>query len=214
MRRMILLMAMAVVISSCGADGAATTSEPGPADTVGTAVTSFASLDDAATDVPSSEAYSQFTIIGDGEGGIEMSVPGTWSDVVTGTWVDSGDDVGRYVFAAPVADLWFDTWGMEGVWLGVSRLLSDAPEHYLDLWSYSDDCDHVDRFPYRDGVHVGSWDLYANCGDEGSTFITIAARPPDLSYLLSVEVVVTSDADLAAIDEIVTTLRIAEDMDP
>jgi serine protease Do len=168
-------------------------------------VTSFAV--DLGSDVPDNGGpadYTDYTTVTDDSGSIEVSVPVEWSDVVGPPWNQGGADLGPSLTAAPDVDAWQSTWGTPGVFIGASATLGQTPSQMLDDLSFTE-CDYVDRSDYDDGLYVGLFDYYENCGAEGSTFIVVAAQPPDGSFDILVEIVAVDDRDLTAADQVSAT---------
>ena len=173
-------------------------------------VTSFAA--DLGNDVPTDSAaagdYTDYTLITDDSGSVQVSVPTEWSDVDGSAWNRGGDDLGPALTAAPSLDAWRSTWGTPGVFIGASATLGQTPEEVLDDLSFADSCDYVSRDDYEDVLYKGKFDLYENCGPEGSTFIVVAARPPDDAFVILVEIVIVTERDLAAADEVIGTFQV------
>ena len=155
-----------------------------------------------------------YGLITDDSGSIEVSVPDQWFDVDSGIWNYNGFEAGRFVTASSNLELWVSTWGTPGVFFGASELLGMSPDEILDDSSFDDQCDFVGRFDYDDGLYVGSFDRYENCGAEGSDFYIIAAQPPDLSFLVYLQIVVVTEADLGALDEIVRSFVVVGEVSP
>ena len=177
-------------------------------------VTSFAVDLGGDPGIPPGTSYFDYTYILDTAGAIEVAVPVEWFDLDSGTWVADGVEVGRFLAASPDLDRWYSEWGTPGVWIGASPLLPHNPDELLDERWFGDQCDFVGRFDYDDGLYVGAFDYYENCGFEGSEFITIAAEPEDLSFIVYVQVVVVTNADLEALDEIVATFQVVGNIFP
>ncbi len=69
----------------------------------------------------------------------------------------------------------------------------------LDDNQFGGSCQLDGRRPYDDGVYVGEYDLWVNCGDEGSALAVVAAQPADGSYLILAEFLAVTDRDWDAI---------------
>jgi serine protease Do len=78
----------------------------------------------------------------------------------------------------------------------------------LDLSDFGDVCTLDTRYDYEDPLYTGAYDVYHECGGEGSTFIQLAAEPADGSYILFLQMVLVGDADLEAIDQILNTFQV------
>ena len=171
-------------------------------------VTSFAAdFGNDVPDTPGDTEYAEYTLLTDDSGLIQVSVPTEWSDISGVPWNRGADDLGPALSAAPDLAAWQAGWGTPGVFIGASATLGQTPQQMLDDLSFGD-CTYDDRYDYDDGLYVGLFDYYVNCGPEGSTFIVVAAQPPDGSFDILVEIVVVTDRDLAAADEVIGTFQV------
>jgi serine protease Do len=157
------------------------------------------------TDEGATESYTDYVSIADDTGTLTMEVPAEWSDVNGSAWVMDDEEIGPAVSASPDLEGFSNTWEVPGVFFGVSDQLTMTVEEYLDSLDFSDSCTYDSRSDYSDGVYTGFYDLWTNCGDAGSSFVVIAARPEDGSYMAVVQVQVVGDADLDAVDRIMNT---------
>ncbi|MEX2322644.1 MAG: S1C family serine protease [Acidimicrobiia bacterium] len=162
---------------------------------------------------PGTDAYT-YSIITDDSGSLQVSVPDQWFDVASGIWNYNGFEAGRFLSASPDLAMWAESWGIPGLFFGASQLLGMSPDEVLDAGRFDDQCDYLGRFEYDDGLYVGVFDSYENCGPEGSLFYVIAAEPPDFSFLVYLQVSVATDADVAALDEIIRTFQVVGDISP
>ena len=110
--------------------------------------------------------------------------------------------------AAPDVDAWLSGWDTPGVFAAASSSLGVDVDGMLALNDFSLDCDGVERFPYDDGVYTGAFDFWTGCGEENSGFIVVGAQPDDASCTMLVQIVVVSEADLVAADEIFNTVLV------
>ena len=152
--------------------------------------------------------YTEYTFITDDSGSIEVSVPVEWVDVRGAPWDFEGTQVGPAVRAAPDVDAWLSGWDTPGVFAAASSSLGVDVDGMLALNDFSLDCDGVERFPYDDGVYTGAFDFWTGCGEENSGFIVVGAQPDDASFTMLVQIVVVSEADLVAADEIFNTVLV------
>lgn len=165
-------------------------------------------------------ATYDYTIITDDSGLLSVEVPVTWGDIDGSLWGDASDPLGVAVRAAPDLQAWSDTWSTPGVFFGASvdvlegmadadRLAFPATVLDDDSFDYSASCVYDGRYDYSDPVYAGLYDLWTDCGDEGSLFIVLAVLPEDLSYFVLVDVLVVSDADLDALDHILNSFIVS-----
>jgi serine protease Do len=182
-------------------------------------VQSFSFAEELAEDVEDAEGgggggdgatYSEYVPVEDESGTITVAIPAEWSDVQPGRWIIDEVDYGPTITAAPNIDDWVNGWATPGVFFGASSTLRaelDVPG-ILDLSDFSDVCTLDTRYDYEDPLYTGAYDVYHECGGEGSTFIQLAAEPADGSYILFLQMVLVGDADLEAIDQILNTFQV------
>jgi serine protease Do len=156
-------------------------------------------------------AYSEFVPVEDDTGTITVSVPAEWAEVQSGVWVIDGTEYGPSITAAPDINAWVEGWVTPGVFFGASSTLRQELDvnGILDASDFSDACTYDARYEYEDPLYVGAYDVYTECGEEGvSSFVQLAAEPADGSYILFLQIVLVSDADLEAIDMILNTFQV------
>jgi hypothetical protein len=153
-------------------------------------------------------SYTEYVVITDDSGLLELSVPVEWSDIESHGWISQGERIGPGLVAAPDIPAWRAAWGTPGVFIGASNLLDQTPDAALDASRWDSFCTYEGRDDYDDGLYIGRYDLYADCGDDLSLFIVIAAEPPEGDFLIIVEIVVVTEADLDAADEIIRTFQV------
>ncbi|MEX1206987.1 MAG: S1C family serine protease [Acidimicrobiia bacterium] len=150
-------------------------------------------------------AYSGYQTITDDSGLIEVSVPVEWTDLDSDGWVNSGELIGPGLVSAPSVAAWRAEWGTPGVFIGATDMLGTTPNQILDDKRWDSFCDYEGRQDYDDGLYTGRYDVYSNCGPEGSMFLAIAAEPADRAFLVLVEIVLVTEADVEATDTIIAT---------
>ncbi len=185
-----------------------------------TEVTSFAqggnnggSSNGGSSNGGSTSGYSGYTTVKDDSGIVSIEAPNEWSDTSGGSWTPTFDKSAKGVGITVSADIakYQDTWTEPGVFIGVSRQVpkSFTVDKLLDTVSFKDSCTYEDRSDYQDQALTGKYDYYSKCdGGKGGDFIVLAAMPADESYMVFVEVLVMSDADLEAADHIVQSFTV------
>ncbi|HSM24244.1 MAG TPA: S1C family serine protease [Anaerolineaceae bacterium] len=159
-------------------------------------------------------SYSEFVTVTDDYGAIQVSIPTAWNEVSGEPWYDGNDVIGSSIVAAANIDGFFNTYNEPGVFFGVSDDVARLAGYIqlLDVYrtSFVGDCTLDGRYPYDDSAFLGSYDVFINCGDSRSTIIVLAARPQvnQTSFLATVMVQILSDADLIALDEILSTFDV------
>jgi serine protease Do len=172
------------------------------------------SLSDEIDTGGSVDAYSGYATVTDDYGSIQMSVPVEWSDVYGGYWYDDGDVIGSSIWASADLDAFETTWSESGVFFGVSDDLAKLGGYVqlLDIKrsDYTGACKLDGRYDYEDSAFRGKYDLYTNCGNQGTALIVLTAVPiyNPQAYLILVENTITKDADLDALDMILSTFDV------
>jgi len=154
--------------------------------------------------------YSEYVAIEDDTGTITMAVPAEWSDTQGGAWAIEGTEHGPSITASPDIDAWVNGWATPGIFFGASSTLRadfDVPT-MLDANDFTDVCTYDARYDYEDPLYVGAYDLYTECGGEGSTFVVLAAEPADGAYIMLLQVVLVGEADAEALDQILNTFQV------
>jgi serine protease Do len=188
--------------------------------------TSFAS--GLSGDVPSDNTntsgsgdYTGYNTVTDDSGQIQLDIPVEWSDIDGSVW---SADWGSFSFEAPSIsaaanlDAYYNTYTESGVFFAASERLGEIGgyQQLLDgvrSW-HEDSCKLDGRYDYGEGdwydpLYEGKFDLWTDCGPDNTLVIMLAARPKDdpYAYLLLLEVKVTKDADLTALDQILATFQ-------
>ena len=114
---------------------------------------------------------------------------------------------------------WRDGWDAPGVFFAVSTSPTVTITGTLDEFDASDNCDYDGRFEYDDGMYRGEWDSWFNCGSHGPTaggseFVNLATEPYAGGAVLLVQVVLVTDADGEALDNIWASFLRISDFNP
>ncbi|MCA9994677.1 MAG: trypsin-like peptidase domain-containing protein [Anaerolineales bacterium] len=175
-----------------------------------TTVFSFAQelADEAAqTGVAEAPVAYEYVSVSDNSGVLTVSVPAQWAELDGGDWVLDGAAIGAGLRAAPSLDSFYNSWSTPGmVFLASHDLSRNMNEQtLLAEFDFSGDCGYDGRFNYEDSLYTGLYDLYTNCGNEGTLLVVLTAVPQARNYVILVMVQATSDADLEALDQILNT---------
>ncbi|MCL4804143.1 MAG: trypsin-like peptidase domain-containing protein [Anaerolineae bacterium] len=154
--------------------------------------------------------YTEFVGITDDAGAVYVEVPAEWSEVDGSNWLgDDGSVLGSELMAAPDLDGFSNTYTTPGVQIIASSGLAQQDQASLvDFFDFSTDCTLDGRYDYDDSVYTGVYDLYTDCAGEGSVIIVLGAEPADRSYSMIVLVQAVTDADLDALDQILSTFSV------
>ncbi len=169
---------------------------------------------DTDTDPAPGPTYDTYTQVSDDSGSIFVEVPAEWADTVGVPWEFQGELVGPALGAAVDYDAWQSGWETPGVFIAASPTLDVTLEELLDANDFSGTCTFADRVDYDDGFYVGGMDIYEQCGGVGTDFLVIAAVPPDSAYITLVQIVIVSDADWDAADQVVRTFNVVDPQVP
>jgi serine protease Do len=165
---------------------------------------------DSGSDSTDTLTYSGYTLLTDDSGAIQVEVPLEWNDVDGSPWILDGEQIGLAVSAASDLAGFQDTYDTPGLFFGASRAL--AAEYdvngLLDAVDFSADCAYDGRYEYDDGVYVGFYDLYVECGTAQSTIASIAAIPEDGTFMVWVLTQMLNDRDVDAFGQIIDTFDV------
>ncbi len=157
----------------------------------------------------STATYSGYQTVTDDYGAIQMDIPIEWKDINGSPWTDEGEVIGAGISASANLNNFYNTWSESGVFFGASDDLARLGGYVqlLDvLRNNTTDCKYDNRYDYEDQVYRGKYDIFTNCGGTGSVYVVPKSSPQSL--LILVEVVVTKDADLDALDRIMATFDV------
>lgn len=175
---------------------------------------SFAAELDDQVAISSGESYSEYITVQDDYGAIQVSIPSAWYEVDGSAWVSDGDIIGASITAAANLENFYNRYDEPGVFFGASDDIASLAGYIqlLDVYreSFSQDCAFDGRYDYVDSAFEGAYDVYTSCAGAYNTLVVVAARPIvyKTSMLVSVFVNIMSDADSAALDEILRTFDV------
>ena len=159
-----------------------------------------------------SATYSSYVQVTDDSGALTMAIPAEWNDATGEAWVVDDQVVGGTISAAGNLQAFYETWSEPGVFFGASRVLAQTmnEQNMLDhdANDFSGDCVYEGRSPYEDAVYKGVYDHYTNCGGVGTTLIVLSAVPENRGFLILLQVQVVSQADLEALDKILSSFEV------
>ncbi len=162
--------------------------------------------------------YSGYRTVENETGALIVDVPVEWDDVDGSPWVIEGAIVGASITAAPSIDAFLSSWTTPGVFFGASADLAGQVDvnGMLDLvqqqFNFADACTYTGRFDYSDPAYTGAFDQFENCGGEGVTYFSVAAEPEDRAFIISVQIQVVTDEDLEALDQILNTFFVVDEL--
>lgn len=151
-----------------------------------------------------------FHTITDDSGLLVLDVPEQWKDVDGSAWTVDGEAIGVSVKAAPSLDDFDNTWTTPGVFFAASASIAErmSVTEVLDAFDFSENCQYQGRTDYSDEVFTGIYDVWSNCGGQGSTLLTLSATPQSQDFTVLVITQIVSDADLEALDHILNSFNV------
>jgi len=166
--------------------------------------------------------YDEYITVSDDSGAIQVDVPSGWSDFDGSYWeevwtIDGVENpfTAAAITASPNIDAYNNGWETPGLFFTASTEWANLGG-FVNLldgvrgW-YENDCElNSDYAVYSDALYEGKYAVWENCGGTGNKVVVVAARPIDYptAFLILVEVKVTSDADLEALDRILQTFEV------
>lgn len=165
-------------------------------------------------DSGSSGTYNEYVTVTDDSGAIQVDVPAAWSDVNGSAWTSDGETIGAAISASADLDQFNNSWTESGMFFGVSDELAKWGGYVqlLDIVrkDFMDSCKYEGRTDYKDAVFHGKYDLFSKCGDQNTWFLVLTAVPTENSsrYLILLEMQITQDADLDAVDRILNSFNV------
>lgn len=159
-------------------------------------------------------SYDEYVTWTDSYEAIQINLPSAWGDVDGSPWELDGDIIGSSITAAASLDAFNAGYDEPGVFFGVSPYLAEYVGYIQMLDNYSStfrkECKFLGRYDYEDAAFEGAYELFNKCGDSTSTLLVLSARPQEnkTAYLVTLMVQMQSDADLAALDEMLRTFDV------
>jgi serine protease Do len=97
-----------------------------------------------------------------------------------------------------------------------SRTLAQeySAEEFLDHpnFDYSAECQKDGRDEYDGGAYRGFYDLWTDCGETGTVFITLTAMPQNQEYIMLVQLQVTEQVPERQIKHILSTFEVVSQL--
>ncbi len=161
----------------------------------------------AMNDGSAAVAQEDTVTVANDPGTLSAQVPATWLETETGTWTLDGTEVGNYLAAAPDVDAFFSGWRVPGMFLARSHELVSAhsPSSLLEEFGdVGDGCEAPIVDDYDDGVYVGVYDSWTDCGGSATLF-RVVTRTPSGQALVYLEIIVPDGVDLGVADLVAST---------
>ena len=163
------------------------------------------------TSAQTADTSSGYVTVNDDSGQLAVNVPASWAQVDGSAWINSdGENLGVRVAAAPDLDGFLSTWTTPGISFKASSDLNTTDVELLDQVDLSSDCEYDSRQAYSDQLYTGQYDIWANCGGTGTTYVVLTVVPEDNAFVILLEVQIVSDADTEAFQEILNSFIVQE----
>jgi len=151
-----------------------------------------------------------FYLASDDSGTIEVSVPDEWADVDGAGYED---DQGRQYTALTVTsdlDGWQNgSWTVPGVRILASEELvtADPVTEIADFMSsIAPECTLDDEGEFDDGLYLGQYQYYVECGGGDTDFVGLVAKDYDNTHMIYLAVQMVDSSDKTTVlDEILNT---------
>lgn len=177
--------------------------------------------DQTANNTGTTGEYTDYVSVTDDTGSITLDIPVEWADMDTSVWSQTWGDLAfeaPSIVASANLDNYYNSYSESGVFFAASPRLGQIGG-YVELldglrgW-HENDCTLEGRYDYGEGdwqdpLYEGKFDLWKNCGTDGTLVLVLAARPKDnpSAYLLLLDVYLVKDADLTALDKILASFQ-------
>lgn len=147
--------------------------------------------------------YTEYVMVSDDSGAIQVEVPVEWADVS-----GAPNELGPSVIAATSIEGFDAAWDDPGVRITATNQVDGTDQDALLDELALADCVSQGREDYSDPLYTGRLEFFTDCAGTTTAFVTLVASPEDASYVVLVAVQLVSDADLDALDRIKNTFQV------
>ncbi|WP_322805955.1 S1C family serine protease [Thermanaerothrix sp.] len=161
-----------------------------------------------------STANTDYILVQDDSGAIQVAIPSTWSEVDGSPWVLDNEVIGASITAAASLSNFASYWDEPGIFFAASDRVAQLAGYIqlLDAYreSYRNECKLQGRYDYEDSAFEGAYDYYINCNGAGNALIVLTARPKQnkTAFLVTFIFNAMSDSDWAALDQALNTFDV------
>ena len=150
-----------------------------------------------------------FYLATDDDGILEVSVPEEWSDLDGSTLTDDDGVEYQAITVSTDIDGFLTGWDTPGLQLIASPALAGAdPAEKLAeyLTTIPDDCTLDDEGDFDDGLYIGRYQYFTDCGGLDTDFVGLVATDYDNTHLIYLAVQMVDSSDKTTVlDEILNT---------
>lgn len=144
---------------------------------------------------------SDFVTISDDSGIVSVNVPSSWKDV-SGTQLTNSDGVVFYnVTASPDLAAWQSGWTVPGVSISSTQDPSIVIENLINgtISGVGAECGAPETGDYDDGVYVGTYTYFTNCGGVDTDYVSIVAQDVDQTQFIICSIQMVSAEDKSTV---------------
>jgi len=153
-------------------------------------------------------AYESYVEVSDDSGLLTFQVPVSWSEI-NGLATEAGDPA---LSASPNQQAYRDTWGVPGVlFIASQSFTGQSDAAVIDVFSSNANCKSQSRGPYEDSLYTGTVEFFTDCGGTDTARALVVARPASNLFVAVIDMQLVSDADLAALDQVMRTFVVNVD---
>ena len=151
---------------------------------------------------------SDFVRVSDDSGIVSVNVPTSWSDL-SGTQLTNSDGVQFYnVTASPDLASWQSGWTVPGVSVSSTQDTSIVIDDLINgtISGVGAECDTPEKGDYDDGVYVGTYVYFTNCGGVDTDYLSIVAQDAAQTHVIVASIQMVSAEDKSTVrDEILNS---------
>ena len=157
--------------------------------------------DVATADLPA----AAYETINDETGVLSVDVPVAWGDRDVAPFTFPDGTQAPVIMASPSIDQFNESYATPGLFFTALGPVVSLDETLAGFAPAPDECTDAGLEDYEDGVYTGRFQTFVDCGGVSGEYITVAAVPEDGSFTAVVAMQIVSDADLAALDQVIAS---------
>ncbi len=157
---------------------------------------------------------NEYVALKDDTGALYVEVPASWIDVDTSPLKnDQGQVFAASIIASPDIASFSETYDVPGIHLIAFRVPNESVgvDDLLDEIDFRA-CTYDNRYDYQDNLYTGKYDLYTDCGGQGTTMTVVAAMPPEGGLMTLVVIQSPTEADLMAAKHMLDTFQVVGEL--
>ena len=199
-RLLIGAVVCALALAGCSAPTIVT---PTPTETVAAPV----EPDKPAESTDGSDIPAGYTFVLDESGAVSVNVPASWTDVDGASIPGPKGTTLQNIAASPNIQGFINGWDTPGTSVSATTDPSLVIQDFVDslLTSTGSQCEDGETGDYDDGVYVGTYLYFPNCGGTTTDFLAVVANDAE-GVLVATTIQMVSDEDKSTVrDEILSS---------